>query len=293
MTVTVTNTKDEAIGTMVPQGLWYSIAKIYWLALALIGTGTLTLSMWLSATNPANGGALNGIIFTLSYFTVWSNIVTAIVSWLLFANPARDGSKFRWIRLTGLVMITITGLIYAIVLAPTANPVGLEKVTNAGYHYIVPIMSVVGFLLFGPRPRFTIGLVPKMMLIPILWLIYTVLHGMILTRPPGKRDSGLTEPLDPQYFYPYPFMNVRDPSPLVPGIEAAGLPGVMLNIGLVIVLGLLMATIYWALDRALSLFRKPVPIAELEAAQAALTNVPVAAVVAEATAETAADPSDA
>ena len=78
MTVTVTNTKDEAIGTMVPQGLWYSIAKIYWLALALIGTGTLTLSMWLSATNPANGGALNGIIFTLSYFTVWSNIVTEL-----------------------------------------------------------------------------------------------------------------------------------------------------------------------------------------------------------------------
>ena len=40
-------------------------------------------------------------------------------------------------------MITITGLVYAIVLAPDANPVGLGVYTNIGYHYISPWATVL------------------------------------------------------------------------------------------------------------------------------------------------------
>lgn len=259
MSVSESTVSATSSGTMVPKGAWYGVAKIYNLALALIGTATLCLSMWLSATNPGNGGAVNGIIFTLSYFTVWSNIVTAIVAWMLFANPARDGAGFRWIRITALVMITITGLIYQLVLAASANPVGLEKYTNLGYHYVVPYMAVIGFVLFGPRPRFTIGLVPKMMIIPIAWLVYTLLHGAIMTTPPAKCCNA-NSALPPQNFYPYPFINANDPDPLIPGLTAPGFAGVAINIGVIVVLGLVMALIYLGLDRALSLGRKPAPL---------------------------------
>ena len=74
---------------------------------------------------------------------------------MLVANPQRDGHMWRWFRMTSLVMITVTGLVYAIVLAPIYHPVGLGVYTNLGFHYIVPWATFLGFLLFGPRPRFS------------------------------------------------------------------------------------------------------------------------------------------
>ena len=99
-------------------------ARIYNFAIALIGTLSLTVSLIVSATNPVGGGALNGIIITLSYFTVWSNIIALIVNWMLAADPTRDGLLFRWLRMTALVMIVITGLIYGLILAASAKPCG-------------------------------------------------------------------------------------------------------------------------------------------------------------------------
>ncbi len=239
-------------------------ARIYHLAVALVGTAALLLSLYVSATSPVNGGALNGIIFTLSYFTVWSNIFALIINWSLFADPARDGRGFRWLRMTSLVMIVITGLIYAILLAPIANPCGLGVYTNLGFHYIVPWATLLGFLIFGPRPRFTWDLVPKMMLIPVLWLVYTLIHGALQSTPPGDKcvNTGLGSP---QNWYPYPFIDLNydgtgAPSPLIPGLTAPGYGGVAINIVGVIVLGLLFATIFLGLDRLLSRGQKPTPL---------------------------------
>lgn len=239
-------------------------ARVYHLAVAVVGTASLLVSLYLSATSAVNGGALNGIIFTLSYFTVWSNIFALIINWSLFANPSRDGRGFRWLRMTSLVMIVITGLIYAILLAPIANPCGLGVYTNLGFHYIVPWATLLGFLVFGPRPRFTWDLVPKMMLIPVVWLIYTLIHGAVQSTPPGDTctDTGLGAP---QNWYPYPFIDLNydgtgAPSPLVPGLTAPGYAGVAINIVGVIILGLLFATIFLGLDRALSKGQKPTPL---------------------------------
>ncbi len=236
-------------------------ARIYHLIVAAIGTASLVVSLWISATSPVNGGALNGIIFTLSYFTVWSNIFALIVNWSLFANPRRDGKGFRWLRMTSLVMIVITGLIYAILLAPTANPCGAGIYTNIGFHYIVPWATLLGFLIFGPRPRFTWDLVPKMMAIPVLWLVYTLIHGAVLTTPSGDKCVGEGVGA-PQNWYPYPFIDLNydgtgAPSPLVPGLTAPGYGGVAINILGVVILGLLFATIFLGLDRLLSRGQKP------------------------------------
>ena len=248
--------QDRTDSTYVPRGTWARIAQIYWLLVSLVGIATLTLSFYLSITWEGNGGALNGLIFTLSYFTVWSNIATLIANLMLAKNPARDGQGFRWIRMTSLVMITITGLVYALVLAPLGDgPVGPEVWTNLGYHYICPWATVAGFLLFGPRPRFTIKQVWLMMIIPVVWLIYTMLRGLILVRPPGNRPDPTVG--QPQNWYPYPFLDVNDPSPLVPGVELGGYAGVAVNMVVILILGLLFAFIFLGLDRLLSGGRRP------------------------------------
>lgn len=234
------------------------VARIYWALVALVGTASFAVSCWLAATTEGSGGALNGVLFTLSYFTVWSNIFTFIVNWSLAADPTRDGSMFRWLRMTSLVMITITGLVYALVLAADAKPTGLGVYTNIGYHYVAPWATVLGFLLFGPRPRLTMSLVPKMLIIPIAWLAYTVIHGEFLTTPPAIPPETVVG--QPQHWYPYPFINVNDPSALLPGVNLEGYAGVGVNIVVILILGIVIGILFVGLDRLLSGGQKPEPL---------------------------------
>lgn len=244
--------------TTAPTGTWIPVARGYHGLVAVVGTAALLLSLWLSATDPENGGALNGIVFTLSYFTVWSNIFALVVNWAMCADPRRDGRAFRWLRLTSLVMIVITGLVYAIVLAPDAHPEGLGVYTNMGYHYIVPWATLLGFLLFGPRPRFTLALVPTMLIIPVAWLCYTILRGLFLVQPPAYPPE-TTVLGEPQHWYPYPFIDVDDPTSLI-GVNLSGYAGVAVNVVVILILGLVFALIFLGLDRLLSKGERPSPL---------------------------------
>jgi hypothetical protein len=157
--------------------------------------------------------------------------------------------------MTSLVMITITGLVYAIVLAPDAHPVGLGVYTNIGYHYISPWATVLGFLIFGPRPRFGVRQVFLMLMIPVTWLTYTLLRGLTTTTPPPIAPD--TQLGAPQNWYPYPFIDVNDPSPLIPGVSLGGYAGVGVNIVVIVVLGLVFGFIFLGLDRLLSRGARP------------------------------------
>ncbi len=236
--------------TVVPTGSRATVARVYWGVVAAVGTGAFLLSCYISVTQEGNGGALNGLWFTLSYFTIWSNIVAFIANWMLAADPQRDGRGFRWFRMTSLVMITVTGLVYAIVLAPLYKPVGLGVYTNLGFHYIVPWATFLGFLLFGPRPRFNLREVFTMLTIPVAWLVYTLLRGLLMLQPPPEAPA--TELGEPQHWYPYPFIDVNDPSPLIPGVDLGGYAGVAVNIVVIVVLGLAFGFLFLGLDRLLS-----------------------------------------
>jgi hypothetical protein len=73
-----------------------------------------------------------------------------------------------------LLGITVSGLVYVVVLAPTDHPQGLQAWTNMGEHYISPVLTVLGRLLFGPRPRITAAVVGRALLWPVAWIGYAV-----------------------------------------------------------------------------------------------------------------------
>lgn len=52
------------------------------------------------------------------------------------------------LRLTSMLGITITGLVYVFVLGPQPDPQGLGWWTNAGLHYVAPVLAVVLLLAF-------------------------------------------------------------------------------------------------------------------------------------------------
>ncbi|MGH3648486.1 MAG: Pr6Pr family membrane protein [Micromonosporaceae bacterium] len=81
--------------------------------------------------------------------------VLALVLQLLARDPARRGGWFSTLHLTALTMITVTGIVYAVILAAIWKPEGWYRVADQTLHYAVPIGFVLGYLLFGPRPFIT------------------------------------------------------------------------------------------------------------------------------------------
>ena len=168
-------------------------------------------------------GFLGRIFDWFSYFTNLSNIVVAVVTTMLARSLHRTSTTWSTLRMDSLVMISVTGLVYAIVLAPAANPQGLELVTNSLGHYIIPALTVVLWLLIGPRKQLRPITIFTALIIPIIWAIYTLIRGAIING------------------YPYGFLNVAE----------IGLGTAIVNIMGVAVLGIIIGTIYWVLDKAL------------------------------------------
>lgn len=173
-------------------------------------------------------GLFGRVVDSLSYFTNLSNLIVAVVLTMLARKPDRGGAVWHAVRMDSLVMIAITGLIYAIVLAPDAQVEGLDIIVNAIKHYIVPIMTVFLWLLVGPRRQLTFASVFTALVIPITWAIYTLIRGEFISA------------------YPYGFLNVI----------AYGLPAVLTNIAGVAALGIILGLLFWAVDRLLALRQK-------------------------------------
>jgi len=136
-------------------------AHVWHWATFAVGTFGVIAQLWIVATQALTEEMIQlsepiRLWNVLSYFTIWSNILVTVVAYLLARNPRRSGPMFNTFRLASVVMITITGLIYALVLAKVWEPTGWQKIADETLHYSVPFLAVVGYLLFGPRPRFSL-----------------------------------------------------------------------------------------------------------------------------------------
>ena len=100
---------------------------------------------------------------------------------------------------------------------------GRRTATNDVFHYIVPIMMVLGWLLFGPRRRVGPGAVALAMLWPVGWACYILVYGAI------------------SKWYPYPFLDVT----------AHGYGRVIVNAIAVLAVLLAVTGLYWFGDRRL------------------------------------------
>ena len=99
-------------------------------------------------------GAIGRVFDSHGYFTTWSNIVVALTLTALYLNPERTGRIFGRLRNTGLLMITMTMVLYHLLLAGTSNPQSWYAVSNLLQHYITPIVTIAVWLAVGPRGQF-------------------------------------------------------------------------------------------------------------------------------------------
>src|SRR5690349_13361193 len=97
-----------------------------------------------------------------SYFTIQSNLLVAISMFMLLTG--RTGSQlFRVLRLASLIGITVTGIVAAVALPPSPNYTTANLICDRLLHIVVPLLTFIGWIAFGPR-----GFVTRSDILPTL-----------------------------------------------------------------------------------------------------------------------------
>jgi len=170
------------------------------------------------------------LVRLFSYFTIQSNILAAIAAGMLLWRPDRRGRVFAVLRLDALLCIAVTGIVYHAVLA------GLQELTPSGalanlmLHTVVPVGTVVAWLVVGPRPRLSPAVVGWSLVYPLGWIAYTFVRGAVVD------------------WYPYPFLDVSE----------IGLQSALVRTGVVAVIFLVLAFLVLGLEKILPPAPRPV-----------------------------------
>ncbi|WP_427869858.1 Pr6Pr family membrane protein [Leucobacter luti] len=179
---------------------------------------------------------------SMLYFTQMSNVLC--LAWVALAaiRTARDlgtwgarGVSTPSARWAAAIMhaITVTMLIYIVVLVPTYDPASGNEppftLTDNLVHIVTPSLVILDWLLFTPKGRIRWFDPLLWVLIPYAYLAFAVIYGAL----GGRFESGDT--------FAYPFLDVA----------TLGLSGVVTWIATLTVALLAVAYVYVVIDRIL------------------------------------------
>ncbi len=146
------------------------IVRIIRLSILVVGWSAILVFLVLSEFDPD--------IF--SPYTVQSNVI--VLSWLFVALIFQERNKGHWffsgvIRGGITLYITITFLIFAILLTPYYHPTGIEGFANIIVHYLVPIAFIVDWILTEMYHEYPWKYIIFWLAYPIFYLIFTLIRA--------------------------------------------------------------------------------------------------------------------
>lgn len=220
--MTATETAPVSTGRRIAYGVNALVALIG----LVVGFVIMVLGVYPSLnTNPTllgnpNQGVIGRVLDYFTYFTIWSNIVVAVVMIMLFLRPSRDSFAFRVLRLDSVLMIVVTGIVYNAILAGSAKVQGLEAVSNTFDHVLTPLVTLLVWLFLGPRGWISWRIIGASMILPIVWLAWALARGAVIGA------------------YPYGFLDVA----------TYGYGAVAVNVLGIIVFAVVLCLILWGID---------------------------------------------
>ena len=161
------------------------LAVIAWFAILL------QIALAVRTITAAGQSPVVGVINTLSYFTILTNLIVAIVS---TASALRSDSNTVDTSDTFLtrpstmssvaVYIFIVGLTYSLLLRSIWDPTGLSLVLDVALHDITPILYVLFWLFFVPKGTLRWSHPIYWLVYPVLYVLYSLIRGAITLRYP-------------------------------------------------------------------------------------------------------------
>jgi len=145
-----------------------------------------------------------GVVSFFSYFTVLSNVGAAVVLAVLAVRPDL-GTDARFVPVRGAITLymTITFLVYNLLLAPASADVGLTaNWVDLVVHVVGPLVVILDWVVDPPGQRPPGRVVAGWLVFPAVYFAYSLIRGPIVD------------------WYPYPFLDPDEHSYLVIAVYA-------------------------------------------------------------------------
>ena len=208
----------------------HGAARGWRILFAVVGWAAL-MAQYVLSLQAGTRSVLGSTVVFFSYFTILTNLLVALA--LTAPALAPDSRLGRWTASEGVraalaMYIAVVGLIYHLLLDATWNPQGLLFYVNQVLHTVMPIAFVLDWLLFVPKGRLRWIDPVKWLAYPLLYGVFTVIHGQIIR------------------WYPYWFIDIGE----------LGWGQALLNFGGLLAFFLALGLVVAALDRSLSALGK-------------------------------------
>jgi hypothetical protein len=165
---------------------------------AVIGQLVTSIAFW---TDRGVTNIGSNIVNFLSFFTIDSNILSAVVLLIGAALLARRIDDPHWFLVARLCVVTYmitTGVVYYLLLRGIELPQGSTLGwSNEILHVVVPVYLLVDWLLAPGRRPVRWRAIWIVVVFPLVWSIYTLVRGPLVVDQVYGTD----------FWYPYPFMN--------------------------------------------------------------------------------------
>jgi hypothetical protein len=183
-----------------------------------IALAALLLQFGLTIDNRLNGGdSLAGaVVFYFSFFTILSNLMVAAI----YLSDLVDWRWLGWWR-EPWVRGMMAGAIVLVMVVVHFLLFGLADINIWLLHYVDPVLYALWWLLFQGHGRLAWRDLPKMLVYPLLYLIWAMSRGAVVNE------------------YPYPFL----------AANTLGYPQVVVNALLILAGFVALYAIVIALDR--------------------------------------------
>ena len=164
------------------------IMAVLRLAFAALSAYTLGYACNSASTPPVGVGTAD----FFSYFTILSNIAATVVLALGGFALLRGRRSRMPDRVRGAVVayMTITGIVYAVVLQP-GQEVQLQPWIDDVVHRLMPAFVFVDWLAVPPRRTMSYSVVSSWLAFPAAFVLYSLVRGAVV------------------HWYPYPFLDPR------------------------------------------------------------------------------------
>lgn len=166
-------------------------------ALVIVSVIVGVFQSWYAGRNAFMGGSS-----VFMYFTIQSNIavgIIALIGLVLLLRKTIITQTWYLIKFVGTVSITLTGIVFCFVLAPTMGNAAWN-VQNILTHVIVPVAFVVDFFVTSNQSELKKSSVLYVILPPLVYAIYAGI-GYVCNWQ-----------FAPGYNYPYFFLNWGSPA---------------------------------------------------------------------------------
>lgn len=196
---------DRWFAALVALLAWGALALQYGLLIDLSGN---EIGLWLTTLR------------FVSFFTILSNLLVAMITTLAIAEPRSAMSEwFAQPRVRGAaaLCIGITCAIYFFVLASTWAPQGAQLVADVMLHYVVPALYLLWWIACVAHRRLIWTDAVRWLLLPLAFLAWTLIRGAWL------------------HEYPYPFIDLNALGAAVVARNALGIGVLFFIVGLVLI----------------------------------------------------------